>query len=209
MDAPNESSPQRIRQDAEKKASRLHVTSGVPDGAVVVDVPGDGSCMFHAVFLGFFYAMRSKAIDPKKDAEKLKKASYRLRAACVDYLLRHYRRPLGGVKGNLTSRELILLEYASDASAKQVVKGPKTYKEYMMRPTTYGGETELHGLSGLLKVGIVIHNTKENDMKGIYYNTLRGQEVSDTRANPWKDIVIHLAYDPDLEHYAAILPIAR
>lgn len=181
---------------------------GFPKRPTIVDVPADGSCLFHAAFVAFFHAKRGKVLDPMKRYPAMKAAAQRLREAVVKYIVRNYHRPLGGVKGNPSGRELVTMEYVFDPDVKGV-KGPMTYAAYMGKYTTYGGETELQGLSGLLKCGIVVHpfgNTdKQGCEKGNYYNVCAGQGMTERMEKRDNDTVIHLYFDEHAEHYKAVL----
>jgi hypothetical protein len=121
----------------------------------VVEVPGDGSCLFHSVFIA--YRSLQSGHPTINDERLLVRASLKLRHAAVDYILEHYRKPLGGIKGNLTGRDLVLLEYGSDAvDGEESVKGPLTYARKMRDGNTFGGNTELCALSAILKVAVVV-----------------------------------------------------
>lgn len=188
---------------------------GFPAGkkALVVDVPADGTCMFHAVFTCFYHAHRGTVLEPMSQSAipKMRKASHRLRLATVAYVLRHYRRPLGGAQGNSTGRELVTMEYVLDPNLKNVVKGPKTYAQYMSNYATFGGETELHAMSAMLKCAILVHSygtgTPESYVEGQYINAFRGAAVTSARQNPFGDPILHLHFDAGSEHYAAIIPV--
>lgn len=181
---------------------------GFPPRPMFVDVPGDGSCLFHAAFLAFYHSRRGRLLDPWKNYRAMERAAQRLREAVVKYILRNYHRPLGGVKGNPTGRELVTMEYVLDPDVIGV-KGPSTYATYMKNYTTYGGETELQGLSGLLRCGIVVHPfgiTKREECKeGTYYNVHAGPDAIERREARDGDIVMHLYFDEKKEHYKAIL----
>jgi hypothetical protein len=170
----------------------------------MMDVPSDGSCLFHAAFVAFYQAKKGRLIDPMKNEEKMKKVSERLREAVVDYVLRNYRRPLAGVPGNSTGKDLIAMEYGSDPELKGRVKGPATYQRYMKEYGTFAGETELHGLSGLLQCGIVVHPFNDAGER-VYYNVMRGPKAVQSRENAHGDVIIHLCFNEAAQHYTAIV----
>lgn len=181
----------------------------MPEDAAVVQVPRDGSCMFHAAFVAFYHAKKGHLIDPSKNVDKMRNVAEKLRASVVMYILKNYRRPLGGVPGNITGKDLVHMEYVYDPEIKNKVKGPGTYKDYMSCYTTFAGETELHGLSGILHCGIVVHpfgiSTQEACQEGQYYNVAKGPEaVRLKRADP-DDVIIHLSFDELGQHYSAIV----
>ncbi|GAQ92012.1 proline-rich extensin-like receptor kinase (PERK) family [Klebsormidium nitens] len=62
------------------------------------------------VFIAF-HSLHSGHPVVINDERLLVQASLKLRHAAVDYVLEHYRKPLGGIKGNLTGRDLVLLEW--------------------------------------------------------------------------------------------------
>jgi hypothetical protein len=124
-----------------------------------IEVPGNGSCLFHSVFIAY-RALMTQRPPEGITAGPLVAASAKLRNAAVDYIIDHYRKPLGGIKGNMRGCDLVLLEYASDDhDGEENVRGPMTYARKMMDVTTFGGNTELHALSALLDVAIVVHQT--------------------------------------------------
>lgn len=172
----------------------------VPQGSKLYDVPGDGSCLFHAVYITFYKSRRGVLIPP---SNALVRASKLLREATIKYLLLHYNRPVAKVQGNPTGRELIALEYGSDPTVP--VRGPKTYLEYMRRTTTFGGETELYALSGLLKVAIAVHRVDANRENIVYFNTCQSPEDRAARRNIDCFTVLHVLFDPRSKHYMAII----
>lgn len=175
----------------------------LPRGTRLVDVPGDGSCLFHAVYVAFYHGRRGVVIDPAASPGRMREASQFLRNAAVQYILKNYRRPLGGVRGNPTGRELVELEYATSVPQ---VRGPLTYARYMTSPRTYAGETELSALSGILRSPIVVHRADTTGTTRVYYNTAAGPEARSTNMNPLGDPVIHVAFDPRMQHYMALVP---
>lgn len=139
----------------------------------------------------------------------MKRVAQRLRDAAVQYIIKNYRRPLDGVPGNATGRDLVYMEYVVDPELRGKVKGPKTYVEYMTNYTTYAGVTELHALSGLLRCGIVVHphgSTQRNACEeGQYFNVQRGPSEVERKTNEFDDVILHLAFDEDSQHYSAIV----
>ncbi|GAQ92130.1 putative Transposase IS605 OrfB C-terminal [Klebsormidium nitens] len=83
-----------------------------------VEVPADGSCMFHAIAA----TLAGRDVTP----DELKRVSGRLRDAAIGYVLRFWRSSLGGVRGNPTGRDLVELEYksAEGEDAAKSVRGP-------------------------------------------------------------------------------------
>ena len=124
-------------------------------------------------------------------------ASNHLRGLAVDYVLDHYRKPLGGVSGNMSGRDLIALEYASDVSdGEGSVRGPLTYARKMRDTNTYGGNTELFALSAILDAIIVVHYLNDDGRHVVVDALNRG---------PSHLIVLHVLFDPPNQHYSPIL----
>ncbi|GAQ90926.1 hypothetical protein KFL_007020130 [Klebsormidium nitens] len=142
--------------------------------------------------------MRVLGLHNVKYTEKaLVDASSHLRGLVVDYVLEHYRKPLGGIPGNMCGRELIALEYASDATdGEGSVRGPSTYARMMRNTNKYAGITELHALSALLDAVIVVH----------YSGGDGRHELLDTlKRGPSHLIILHVLFDPQTKHYSPIL----
>lgn len=168
----------------------------IPPKARIVHVPGDGSCLFHSVFLAFYDCC--KGLHNVKYTEKgLVDASSHLRGLVVDYVLEHYRKPLGGIPGNMYGRDLIALEYASDASdGEGSVRGPSTYARMMRDTNTYAGSTELGALSALLDAVIVVHYAEGNGRHVVIDTLKRGASHL---------IILHILFSPKNKHYSPIL----
>lgn len=168
----------------------------MPPNGRIMNVPGDGSCLFHSVFLAFYDCCRG--LHNVNFTEKgLVDASNHLRGLVVDYVLDHYRKPLGGVSGNMSGRELITLEYASDSTdGESSVRGPSTYARMMRDTNTHAGSTELFALSAILDAVIVVHY-RNGDGRHVVVDTLkRGHKHL---------IILHVLFDPQNKHYSPIL----
>jgi hypothetical protein len=88
--------------------SLMSRTTGFPDNPQLVSIPGDGACLFSAVFVCLYHSKKGVVVDP--NSERFKKAVQRLREETVQYVIEHWKWPLGGVRGNMTGRESVELE---------------------------------------------------------------------------------------------------
>jgi hypothetical protein len=163
----------------------------------LVRVPADGSCMFHAIAA----TLAGRALSSHESA----KVSGRLQDAAIGYVVRFWRSCIGGVRGNPTGREMVEIEYrsAEGEDAAKSVRGPMSYAKYMRRRNTYGGHTELLALSGLLGAVIIIH--RSDVVGGRVLVHCNGFLVK--RSNPAKYRIIHLAFDPQMQHYEGMQKI--
>lgn len=167
--------------------------SEVPVTLKLMHVPGDGSCLFHSILLA---SLAAKGLDVTTLSRSyIVRNSKKLRQAAVDYVIRHLRTPLGGIRGNMTGSELILNEYASSSvDGEAGIKDGPSYKRVMSKTTTYAGNTELIALSALLKAKIVVHVRTGGESEFDAANT--GGRVN----------AYHLHFDPGAKHYMPYIP---
>lgn len=62
-------------------------TTGMPEGARVIDVPGDGACLFSAIFLCFYDERKQRTPDPS--TRRFATAVQKLREETVRYVIVH------------------------------------------------------------------------------------------------------------------------
>lgn len=155
-------------------------------------VPGDGSCLFHSVNLALAAA---KGLDVSKlSRASIIANSQKLRLATVNYVLRHYRRPLGDIQGNLTGSELIRFKYASShVDGEASITDAHSYKRVMSQPAIYAGNTELVALSALLRAKIVVHMRT-------------GETEFDAAKTGGRLHQLHLYFDAGAKHYMPYVP---
>ncbi|GAQ90390.1 hypothetical protein KFL_006340090 [Klebsormidium nitens] len=183
-------------------------TSGLPDDPEVVSVPGDGACLFAATFLCFYHTSKGKLPDP--NSARFKAAVQKLRTETVNYVVQHWTWPLGGIRGNVTGKESVEMEYAADPGCPEIVD-KESYAAHMVENRTFGGQTELLALSALLNVCILVHpaHDPENGEKGIFFASRAGPRSVERRRNVGRRPVLHLLFDADTQHYDAIISQAR
>jgi hypothetical protein len=106
------------------------------DGYEELEVPGDGSCLFHAVLTAYF-AQKKGRLPVYADPRKLHETSLKLRERAVHHVLRHYDKPLGD--GFDTGKDLIMLEYGSSEGDPlgPPIRDPVQYLKHMRHPTTF------------------------------------------------------------------------
>jgi hypothetical protein len=154
--------------------------------------------------VGFYFCKKGVIVDPA--SERFKKAVQRLRVETVRYVLEHWDWPLGGVRGNPTGRESVELEYFADPEVSEIVDA-ESYRTLMAKRGTFGGQTELQALSGLLNCGIVVHpsNDEEQWELGIYFCSKAGAKNVARRLNVGRRPILHVLYDEKSQHYSAII----
>lgn len=162
---------------------------GRPRGYIMVDVPGDGSCLFHAVLTSFF-AEKKKRLPCYASAQRLYDTSLKLRERAVHYVLQHYDRNLG--EGFEKGKTLIMLEYGSSEGdfLGPTIQGPVQYREHMRHPTTFAGNTEIVALSQILKSTIVVIQD------GVPEQAYR---------HPEPEATIYIHFDPISRHYSPLV----
>lgn len=181
----------------------MYKTRGLPEDPQGVCIPGDGACLFSSVYLTFYYASKGKLLNP--NSARFSKVVQRLREETVDYVIKHWDWPLGGVRGNIKGSESVSMEYIADPDCPEIVD-KASYASHMACPSTFGGQTELQALSALLNVGILVHPKRdaEND-PGIYFCNRAGTKNVEQRRNVGRRKVLHLLFDERLQHYEAII----
>ena len=166
---------------------RIHM--GRSDDYTSIEVPGDGSCLFHAVLVSYF-AEKKLRLPVYASPSRLHDTSLKLRERAVDYVVRHYDTALG--EGFEKGKDLIMLEYGSseDESRGPPIQNLSQYGEQMRRPTTFGGNTEIVALSQVLRSNIVVVQEGVADQKFLF---------------PEPDTTIHVRFDPRSEHYTPLV----
>jgi hypothetical protein len=159
------------------------------DKLTLVEVPGNGSCLFHAVLV-FFFAERKHRLPVYASSRKLHETSLKLRERAVDYVLRHYDRQLG--EGFEKGKDLIVLEYdnCEGNSPGPPIRDPVQYRAHMRCPTTFAGNTELVALSQILRSTIIMVQDGVADQVYCF---------------PQPDATIHIHFNPRSEHYTAFV----
>jgi hypothetical protein len=162
---------------------------GAPTGYTSLQVPGHGSCLFHAVLISFF-AERKHRLPVYADARRLHETSLKLRERAVHYVLRHFDERLG--EGFEKGRDLIMLEYGSSEgySPGPPIRDPVQYRDLMRLPTTYAGNTELVALSQILRSTIIVAQDGVADQSYPY---------------PQPDATVHIRFDAESEHYTPLV----
>lgn len=162
---------------------------GLPDGYTSIQVPGDGSCLFHAVLISFF-AERKHRLPVYASTRRLQDTSQKLRERTVDYVLRHFDERLG--EGFEKGKDLIMLEYGSSEgySPGPAIRDPVQYKDLMRRSTTFAGNTELVALSQILRSTITV---------------VQDGVADQTYRYPRPDATIYVRFEPDCEHYTPLV----
>jgi hypothetical protein len=169
-----------------------------------VRVPGDGACLFSAVFVCLYHDR--KGVIPDSSSERFRRAVQRLRVETVQYVIEHWDWPLGGVRGNPTGGESVDMEYFADPECPEI-EDRETYQAHMSQRKTYGGQTELQALSALLNCGIVVHPSNDECQweSGVFFCSRAGAKNVARRYNVGRRPVLHLSLDENIRHYEAIL----
>jgi hypothetical protein len=179
-------------------------TTGIPEDARVVPIPGDGACLFSACFLLLYYEWTGKVADPS--SKRFRTAVQRLREETVEYVMQHADWPIGGVRGNSSGREHVAMEYVADPECPEI-RDLESYGEHMAKRETFGGQTELQALSGLLNVGIMVHPSGDVEQReiGIYFCSRAAARDVARRLNVGRRPILHILYDEQAQHYSAII----
>ena len=146
-----------------------------------------------------------KVADPS--SKRFRIAVQRLREETVAYVMQHADWPLGGVRGNVSGRDSVDMEYVADPDSPEI-QNLESYQEHMSQRETFGGQTELQALSGLLNIAIVVHPSGDPEQRevGIYFCSRAGAKNVARRLNVGRRPVLHVMYDEQTQHYTAMVP---
>lgn len=114
-------------------------------------VPGDGSCLFHALSIGLRHAVNGTHWDMDNDMKELFAFSNSLRQMAVKCLADDKRKLFVQGREWLTAKEL------SDIAAQQYGMTAKEYCEAMQDESTWGGGPEIVALSNVLRRPIHVY----------------------------------------------------
>ena len=159
------------------------------DGYEELEVPGDGSCLFHAVLTAYF-AEKKARLPVYADPRRLHETSLKLRERAVHHVLRHYDKPLGD--GFDTGKDLIMLEYGSSEGDPlgPPIRDPVQYLKHMRHPTTFAGNTEIVALSQILRSTITVVQAGVPDQAYRF---------------PRPEATIRVRFDPSSRHYTPLV----